>query len=171
MSKIVAVREKTNEGLSGAPNRKVGPAHGQGTDGSGEHDTMATLLGRQIDAYHAKGSDWPVKDVDAADGQSGPKYTAEGKDALATLSQDQEGPRHAEDGGPGKGAGTPSGWSSGERSARIAAAFPIEQNKGEGESEGGQTSIDSYVDLEDGQTCVDSYKQSPFKETPIGYGN
>lgn len=168
MSKTVAVREKTNDGLSGAPKRKIG-SPGQNSDG-GSKNSLESQLGSQVDNYHAKGSDFPVKAISAATGQDGGAAgSSEGKDALATLSGHQESPRSVED-GDAEGSGGPSGWSEGSRSSRIAAAFPIEASKGESNEAGGETPVKVYVDLESGQFCVDGYEQTRLKETPKAYG-
>jgi hypothetical protein len=144
------LEEKVNQGPSGAPNKKVGAGHGQNSDGGGKDD-LVPLTPMQHDPYKAKPENWPVKDVDSGDGQSGSHGTAVGANALASLSENQCGPRHIEDSGPGpKGSGTPTGWESGGRSAKIASNFPIQTNKGEANQEGGETSISEFVDLKTG---------------------
>jgi hypothetical protein len=120
----------------------------------------------QHDPYRANPADWPVKDVDAADGQSGPTGTAEGKNLLVTLSETQGGPRFVEDGGAGSsGAGTPTGWHDGGRSAKIAAAFPIRTNDGEANQEGGEIPIAESVNLMTGYIEAKT-KRTRVQEVP-----
>ena len=159
--------EKTNEGLSGAPNKKVGAAHGQNSDEMGTKNKLVPQTAAQVDSYHETGKDFPYTSKEALTGQDGMAAGfSEGKNQLATGGEYADDPRCNEDGGMGKGAGTPSGWSSGERSARIAAAFPIEQNRGEGNDEGGQTSVTDHVDLVDGYVGASDYTPTRLKETP-----
>lgn len=52
-----------------------------------------------------------VTPVKAGNGQSGAQGWSEGMNTMPKRSVNQDGPRHAQDGGPGKsGAGTPSNW-------------------------------------------------------------
>ena len=122
----------------------------------------------QVDTYHVKGSDFPVSNVAAATGQSGAHGTAEGANALAAQSENQCGPRHIEDGGPGsKGSGTPTTWESGGRSAKVSSAFPIKKNSGESES-GGTSSVGASesVNLSTGLVEAKGYSSTRVKETP-----
>jgi hypothetical protein len=159
--------EKVNQGPSGAPGRKIGPAHGQGSDGAGEHDQLVSQTPMQHDPYKARGEDFPVKEVDDATGQGGPHGTAEGANMLASYSVNQCGPRHVEDSGPGKhGSGTPTDWESGGRAAVVARNFPIKQNKGESNEEGGETSVAEYVNLQTGAIEAKGYSETRVKEVP-----
>lgn len=158
--------EKTNQGPSGAPGGKIGAGHGQNSDG-GSKDDLVPLTPMQHDPYRAKPSDFPVKEVAEATGQSGAHGTAEGQDMLASLSENQCSPRHIEDGGPGSsGAGTPTSWESGGRAARIASNFPITRNTGEANQQGGETSIAERVNLSTGMVEAEGYKATRVKETP-----
>jgi hypothetical protein len=158
--------EKTNQGPSGSPRGKVGPGHGQDSDNGSEKDNLVPLQPMQHDPYRAKPEDFPVKDVDDATGQSGAHGTAEGQDTLASLSENQCGPRHIEDGGPGSsGAGTPTSWESGGRAARVASNFPVTRNTGEANQQGGEISIAESVNLKTGLIEAAGYKPTRMKET------
>lgn len=112
-----------------------------------EHDAMVEQSIQQKEPARARASDFSVKSVAAKHGQSGVHGTAEGGEQLVMLSENQCGPRHAEDGGEGEsGAGTPAGQ---DRGATVAKNFPIEMNKGEGEG-ATSLSIKDSVDLKDG---------------------
>lgn len=142
--------EKINQGPSGAPGGRVSAGHNQSSDGGGK-DSLIPLLPMQQDPYRARPDDFPINEVDEFTKQGGAIGAASGKDDLAKLNLQQQGPRHVEDGGPGSsGAGTPTEWNSGGRSARVAAAFPITRGAGESNSKGGQVGIEEYVDLQTG---------------------
>ena len=127
-------------------------------------DELVPLTPMQHDPYKVKGSDFPVSGVDAATGQSGAQGKAEGQDMLAAQSENQCGPRFLEDGGPGpKGSGTPTGWESGGRSAKIAAAFPVKTASGEA---GTSVSMAESVDLKTGMISAKGYSATRVGETP-----
>jgi hypothetical protein len=160
--------EKVNQGPSGARKGGVTEGHGQSSDGGGKDD-LVPMTPMQFDPYKTKGSDFPVADVDDATGQSGAHGTAEGTDMLASQSENQCGPRHLEDGGPGpKGSGSPTSWESGGRSGKIASAFPVRVNKGEANQEGGEISIPESVNLATGMIEAKGYSQTRVKEVPEG---
>lgn len=126
-------------------------------------DSLVPQGEMQKDPYRAKGSDFPVKSVSAFTGQSGSHGTAEGKDQLVADSENQCGPRHVEDDGPGSsGAGTPTGWQSGSRSGRVASNFSVSKN---GAGEGG-TGMDAgvSVDLATGKITASGYKSTKVGE-------
>lgn len=110
-------------------------------------NSLVSQTAQQIDSYHAKGSDFSVKKVKAATDQSGERGMSEGQDMLATLSENQEGPRHCEDGGSMK----PTEWQSGGRSKTVAKCFPVGTNKGEGEDSPSKMSIAVGVDFMTGK--------------------
>lgn len=158
------LEEKVNQGPSGARKGGVTEGHGQSSDGGG-HDDLVPLTPMQHDPYRAKASDFPVGAVDAATGQGGAHGKAEGMDMLASQSENQCGPRHLEDSGPGpKGSGTPTGWESGGRSAKIASAFPIRTSGGEAMAEGGEIAIAEFVDLKTGMIGAKGYGSTRVKE-------
>jgi len=129
-------------------------------------DVLIAMGAQQIDPYRARGGDFPVKAVDAKTGQSGAHGTAEGMDKLAEYTENQCGPRYAEDGGPGSsGAGTPTEWNSGGRSARVASSFPIETNKGESSSMATTPSLAESLNLQTGMIEVKGYSPTKMKET------
>lgn len=118
-----------------------------------EKDQLVGMSEGQKDPYKAKGSDFPVKSVKAANGQSGgAKGEASGQDQLATLSEMQESPRTIES----VGKNGPSEWGKGGK------AFSIGQN-----DEGGK-SVDegSGVDLESGDMTCKGYKKTKVGEVP-----
>jgi hypothetical protein len=158
--------EDVNQGPHGGNSGGVTEGHGQSSDGGGKDD-LVPLTPMQHDPYKAKGTDWPVADVDEATGQGGAHGTAEGANMLASYSENQCGPRHIEDGGPGSsGAGTPSDWNSGGRAARVASNFPIKTNKGEANQVGGEISIPESINLATGMIEAKGYKQTRVKEVP-----
>jgi len=102
----------------------------------------------QIDTYHAKGKDFPVKPVKAATDQSGPHGMAEGQDELIRLGVNLEGPRHCED----AGILMPSEWQSGGRSKVVAKCFPVGKNGGESQvASPSKMSIPEGVDIMSGK--------------------
>lgn len=142
------VEEKVNAGPSGGKKGKVAAFHGQNSDGSGEKDDLVPQTSEQKDPYHAKPSEFPVKAVNARTGQSGAYGLSSGYNELATYGANQEGPRYAEDDGPGEyGSGTPV---PGNRGARVASGFIIEVNKGESNSDTGEIGIMESVNLQTG---------------------
>lgn len=147
--------EKINSGLSGAGGGKVSAFHGQNSDEMGAKDKLVEYSVGQKDPYRAKASEFPVNQVNEAHGQgeSGAatweNRNGGGKDKLAEYTENQCGPRHVEDDGPGSsGAGTPVGP---DRSSRVASAFSIGMSKGESESRGGQISVAESVNLMTGK--------------------
>jgi hypothetical protein len=160
--------EDVNQGPHGARGGGVTEGHGQSSDGGGK-DQMVPMTPMQFDPYKTKGSDFPVTDVDEGTGQGGAHGTAEGTDMLASQSENQCGPRHLEDGGPGpKGSGTPTSWESGGRSGKIASAFPVRVSKGEANQEGGETSIPESVNLATGMIEAKGYKATKVGEVHEG---
>ena len=125
-------------------------------------DSLVSQGHDQVDNYMVKPSDFPVKPVTAFTGQSGGHGMAEGKDQLVADSENQCGPRHVEDEGPGShGAGTPSGWSSGGRSGKVASNFPV--SKG-GAGEGG-TSVNSPYSV---NLMTGEFECSGYSKTKVG---
>lgn len=158
--------ERVNDGPRGGSKGKVTPGHGQTSDDMGVKNALVPQTLEMRDPYRAKGSDFPVKAVNAATGQSGARGTAEGYNDLVDYTENQCGTRHAEDNGPGEyGSGTPV---SADRSARVAANFPIRQNDGEGSSDTGELGIDVMVDLETGYVGGGK-PQTRVKEVPGPY--
>lgn len=156
--------ENVNAAPSGGKKGKITPGHGQTADEMGTKNTLVPMSLEAKDPYRAKGSDFPVKNANAATGQSGTHGMAEGMNDLVDYSQNQCGPRHAEDDGPGSyGSGTPV---PGDRGSRVAASFPITQNPGESDSDTGEISIAEMVDLQTGYIAAGS--QSRVKEVPEG---
>ncbi len=136
--------EDVNSGLPGGKLGKAGEFGGQTEDNwAAEHNKLVGQAEYQKDPYRSKGSDFPVQHVDARTGQSGAHGFSSGHDELVTQSVNVEGARHAEDDGPM--TPVPS-----DRSRLVAAAFPIEQNKGESSSQTGFNSIPQYVDFQTG---------------------
>jgi hypothetical protein len=169
--------EKVNQGPSGAAKKKVSAGHNQNSDDMGGKDELVGINGNHQDPYMAKGSDWPdgKTSVDADHGQGGgatyENPNGGNKNQLITDSENQCGPRHAEDDGPGEhGAGTPV---PGNRAVRVAANFRVETNDGESRSDGGEMGIWQSVDLQTGhivggeQTVVDEVPQ--FNVTIAAY--
>jgi|SRR5581483_3683504 len=159
--------EKVNQGPSGARKGKVSAGHGQNSDEKGAKDQLVSIGSKQGNPYDAKGSDFSVKRVAPKHGQgAGEAGSKSGDNELARLAENQEGVRHVEDGGRGPhGSGTPSGWVDGNRSKHVAAAFPIEVNRGESNSEGGEIGIPESVSLHTGHIEGGS-KQTKVKEVP-----
>lgn len=160
--------EDINQGPSGAPKRKVSGGHGQNSDGPG-HDDLMPLSPMQFDPYKTRGEDFPVKEVSEDHGQdeSGAatweSRNGGGKNMLAAQAENQCSPRHVEDDGPGAGSGTPV---PGNRGTKVAAAFPIDINKGESNEEGGEISIPESVNLQTGYLEVSGVSPTPVDETP-----
>jgi len=118
-----------------------------------EHNELVGQGESARDPYRAKGSDFPVKSVKAANGQSGgSKGDVEGQDMLVSQGHNQEGPRDLESASPNG----PSEWGKGGK------AFFVGQN-----SEGG-TSLDNpcSVDCGSGMQMVKGYKGTKVGETP-----
>lgn len=124
----------------------------------------------QKDPYSAKGSDWPdgKSKGDVRTGQtSGATHEspdAGGKDMLAEYTQNQCGPRHVEDDGPGeKGSGTPVPV---DRAARVSSAFPIETNKGESDISGMKVNLPETINLSTGMIECAGYSKTRVGEVP-----
>lgn len=137
--------ENINSGNSGGKKGKVAEGGGQSSDNwAAEHNKLVGQGDFQKDPYRVRGGDFPVKATVAGNDQSGRSYGfSEGHNDLVSQSMDQEGPRHAEDDGPM----TPV---PGDRSRVVAAGFPIEINKGEGNSDTGEIGIPTMVNLQTG---------------------
>jgi hypothetical protein len=136
--------EDVNAGPHGGKKGKVSPFHDQNSDNwAAEHNKLVGQSDYQKDPYRAKGSDFPVKAVDARTGQSGSHGMSSGHNELVMQGIGLEGARHAEDDGPM----TPV---PGDRSRVVASYFPIEVSKGEGSSDTGEIGISEMVDLECG---------------------
>lgn len=116
-----------------------------------EHNQLVDQNPSQKDPYKAKGSDFPVKSVKAANAQSGGAYgESEGHDMLAKLGEGQESPRDLES----MSHGGPSEWGKGGK------AFSVGVN-----SEGG-TSLDEPcgIDLASGDMTCKGYKKTKVGE-------
>lgn len=128
-----------------------------------EHDEMVKQTIQQVDTYHAKPSEFPIKGggggKSVSDQSSGGHGSSSGHDEMTHASC---GPRHLQDGGPGaSGAGTPSIW------GHEASVGPIEKNSGEGGSDGLSTvSTPETVNLVTGHIEVAGYSATPVHETP-----
>jgi hypothetical protein len=141
--------EKVNEGPNGGKKGKSMPGHGQNSDAPDAKDSLVPQVLEQRDPYKAKPTDFPVKNVMAATGQSGAHGFAEGHNELASYTENQCGPRFAEDDGMGQhGSGTPV---PGNRGERVAANFPIKINDGEGSSDTTEMGIAVSVNLMTGR--------------------
>jgi hypothetical protein len=111
-------------------------------------DKLVDISGNKVSPYQAKPSDWP--NVQNPVGET--KGVA---DKLFNMSVTQEGPRHCEDDGPGKGAGTPVPK---DRSRVIAANFPVGQSHAN-EGVKPSTAWKCSVNLETGQMEPEAYEQ------------
>jgi len=159
--------EDVNQGPHGGRKGKVTPFHGQSSDEMGEKDRLMSWTENQKDPYRAKPEDF--KDGHAVEARHGQSSGAEELDSdtpqknqLAMQSENQCGPRHVEDDGYGEsGSGTPV---PGDRNARVAANFKIEQNDGESEGDTGEIGIPTYVNLQTGH--IEGGKQTRVKEVP-----
>lgn len=135
------VEENVNGGMGGGKKGKVAEGGGQTSyDASAKND----LVGQsdyQKDPYRAKASEFTPNKVTAGNDQSGRSHGfSEGHNQL--ISQ-PKGARHCED--DGDGTPVPS-----DRSRVVAAAFPIEVNAGEGNSDTGEIGLVQMVDLQTG---------------------
>jgi hypothetical protein len=135
--------ENVNEGPHGGKKGGVTPAHGQNTYDATEQNKLVGQSDYQKDPYRAKGSDFPVKHVDSAFGQSGMHGFSSGHNELVKQSVDQEGPRHGEDDGPMTPVPA-------DKSRIVAAGQSIGVSKGESSSDTGEIGIEQYVDLQTG---------------------
>ncbi len=118
-----------------------------------EHNELVDQNPSQKDPYRAKASEFSVKSVKAANGQSGGAHgDAEGHDMLVKLGEGQESPRDLES----AGHDAPSEWGKGGK------AFSVSVN-----SEGG-TSVDEPcgVDLVSGELTCKGYKKTKVGEVP-----
>lgn len=120
-----------------------------------EKDSLVPLGPAECDPYRAKASEFPVKKVVAAFGQS---VDAPGEqDQLIKQSEYQEGPRCVEaEGGEKDSMST--------RAKMVSTNFPIKQNDGESSSMGQMPSIPESVDLMTGQVTVSGYKRTRGNE-------
>jgi hypothetical protein len=137
------LEEDVNEGPHGGKKGKVAEGGGQNTYDASEHNKLVGQPEYKKDPYRAKGSDFPVSHVDARTGQSGTHGFKSGYNELVGQSVNQEGSRHAED----DGSLTPV---PADRGRVVASGFPIEINKGEGNSDTGEIGIQQMVDLQTG---------------------
>lgn len=164
-----SLRENVNQGPAGARKGKVSGGGNQNTSEMAGKNELVGVNGNQQDPYLAKGSDFPdgKTSADAEHGQGGgatwENPNSGNKNQLVGDSQNQCGPRFAEDDGPGQhGSGTPV---PGDRAARVKANFPISNNDGESRSDGGEIAIWQSIDLQTGhivggeQTVVDEVPQ------------
>lgn len=121
-----------------------------------EHNQLIELSKSLSDTYHTTGSDFPNK------GGSG----MGDKPGYNSLTPSVESARDVEDAGMGEsGAGTPTEWQSGGRSAGVARAFPIGKSKGESsESSPTADAFSLSVDLQDGRIDSGSYKATKVME-------
>lgn len=145
-ARSVMPSEKVNEGPNGGKKGKVAEGGGQNSDNwAAEHNKLVGQADYQKDPYRARGGDFPVKRVHARTEQDGvgDYGYSEGHNELVRQGIGVEGPRHAEDDGPM----TPV---PGDRSRVVQAAFPIEQNPGEGNSDTGEIGVEQMVDLQTG---------------------
>jgi len=160
--------EDVNQGPHGGRKGKVAPDHGQSSNDMGEKDRLMSWTENQKDPYRAKPEDF--KDghkVEARHGQSSGAEELNSdtpqKNKLAMLEENQCGPRYVEDDGPGEaGSGTPV---PGDRNARVAANFKIEQNDVESEGDTGEIGIGTMVDLQTG-AIEGGHKQTRVGEVP-----
>lgn len=134
-----------------------------------EKNELITVDGAHQDPYKAKGSDFEdgKTSADAGHGQGG-GATHESpnggfKDMLVRDSENQCGPRHAEDDGAGAhGSGTPV---PGDRGARVAANFPVKTNDGESRLDSpSKSGIPQYLNLQKG--CIEGGAQTVVGEVP-----
>lgn len=138
------LEENVNDGLMGGKKGKVMEGGGQTSYDASEHNKLVGQADFQKDPYRARGGDFPIKSVTAGNDQSGRSHGwSEGHNELVTQSTNVMGPRHAEDDGPM--TPVPS-----DRSRVVAAGFPIEINKGEGNSDTGEIGIPQMLDLQTG---------------------
>ena len=166
--------EDVNQGPHGGRKGKVTPFHGQSSGAAdsnnetGEKDRLMSWTENQQDPYRAKGEDFEDgHKVAARHGQStgAEKLNSDTpeKNRLAMQSENQCGTRYVEDDGPGEaGSGTPV---PGDRNARVAANFKIEQNDGESEGDTGEIGIGTHVNLQTG-AIEGGHKQTRVGEVP-----
>lgn len=165
-----SVHEEVNSGFPGGKKGKAGEFGGQTSDDMAPRNDLVGQTYEQKDPYAARGADFPVKHVDARTGQSGEHGFSSGHSELVMYSENQCGPRYAEDDGEGEfGSGTPV---PGDRASRVASGFPIEINKGESSSETGEIGIAEMVDLQTGYIVgggsVTRYQEVPEDKLSIG---
>jgi len=137
------LEENVNDGHYGGKKGKVMEGGGQNSYDASEHNKLVGQPDFQKDPYRARGVDFPVQHVDARTGQSGMHGFSEGHDELVMQSVHVMGARHVEDDGPLTPVPA-------DRSRLVAAAFPIEVNKGEGSSDTGEIGIQQMIDLQTG---------------------
>ncbi len=130
---------------------------------SNEKDQMVKQGIQQVDNYHAKPSEFPIKGGGGGKSVGGQEAGGHGSSqGHNEMTKASCSPRHLQDGGPGaSGAGTPSIW------GHEASIGPIEKNNGEGGSDGlSSISTPETVDFVSGKIRVAGYSETPVHETP-----
>jgi len=134
--------------------RKQSSFDGQNSDGGGK-DELVSQSPKQVDSYHARGADFPVKKVSAAHGQSEDQMGG----GLVPWPGNLSSPREVEVSGGEKDSMT-------ERASRVAANFKVSKNSGESGSAPTSPGNEYSVNLSTGHVECSGYKQTRVKEVP-----
>jgi hypothetical protein len=124
-----------------------------------EKNALVEQNPRQVDTYHARGGDFPVKKVRAINGAGGETGEASGQDALVSQSGTQESPRNNE-----SDDNEPTEWQSGGRSKIVAKAFPVQTNKGESSDSATSPAMPESIDLATGKIVSKGYSATKISE-------
>lgn len=122
-----------------------------------EKDSLIPMSEMQFDPYRVKPEMFPMKSNSSA--VSGQSADAAGEhDVLIRQSEQQEGPRQAED-----SVERSDRDSMAERSASVSKNFKVGRNDG---GAGSSVSIPEMVDFADGSISSSGYSSSPVDEVP-----
>jgi hypothetical protein len=138
-----------------ASRKQTSMVDGQNSDG-GQRDSLESQTPSQKDPYKAKASEFPVKKVSAAHGQS--EDNSSEQDQLVPWDGNKTSPRHVEI--PSEGESD----SMASRESAVAGNFKVSRNAGESGVAPVSPGMDYAVNLSTGRIECDGYKGTRVKE-------
>jgi hypothetical protein len=142
------------KGKKMATRKQNSAVDGQNEDQMGGKDELVPQTAQQVDSYHAKASEFPVKKVMAGHGQS----SDEAGGGLVPWPGNLTSPRKAEI--PSEGESD----SMGSRASAVASNFKVSRNAGESGVAPVSPENEYSVDLSTGRIGCSKYKETRVKE-------
>jgi len=141
--------------------RKQSSFDGQNSDG-GKKNSLESQTGQQVDNYHAKASDFPLKKVTPANGQGVDGFGEQ--DKLVPWGGNLTSPRHVEI--PAEGESD----SMSSRQSAVAGNFKVSTNSGESGVSPVSVSIDEGIDCSTGRITGGSLPLKAVYESKVSLG-